>query len=295
MVPVSAAVVCASFVIMASSNYLAQKKFFGGKDNKELSDTHPTYLSPDGFTFAIWGMIYLLELIMIVAQAVGWSPEDKLSIEGIFRKRCMFTGLDVRQRLIIAFMANSLWLPLFNNECFFSALGVMAVYLCFLLSAHLDLLAATAGFPLSNIVFSSGVAMNASWILVAFLLSIFFCGGELGWKDKHGVAGSVSAAIVGALVVCSIGSARALLECDLSWAFVAAWALQGIYRMQTVEDAVRFPPTALNATLASVAMWAARLVVLAMLAGLVNNQVYRFLPSTAGLGASSVPLLSDHN
>jgi len=29
---------------------------------------------------------------------------------------------------------------------------------------------------------------------------------------------------------------RAVTSCDLPWAFVAAWALMGIYRMQTVPD-----------------------------------------------------------
>jgi hypothetical protein len=34
----------------------------GGKTNKQISDENPTYLSPDGQTFAIWGIIYTLEL-----------------------------------------------------------------------------------------------------------------------------------------------------------------------------------------------------------------------------------------
>ena len=37
--------------------------------------------------------------------------------------------------------------------------------------------------------------MNTSWIIVAFMLSVFFCGGEAGWKDHYGVAGSVPVAM----------------------------------------------------------------------------------------------------
>lgn len=297
MSSLSAAMVCGSFVVMAISNYLAQKKFFGGKDNKELSDTHPTYLSPDGFTFAIWGIIYLLELVMVLAQLFAWSPQSKVSVDAVFEQKCLITGLDLRQRLVIAFIANSMWLPVFNNECFFAALAIMGIYLGFLLSATLDLSSATAGFPLTNAVLSSGVAMNASWIVVAFSLSIFFCAGELGWKDKHGVAGSVPAAIAVIVLVCSIGCARAVLECELAWAFVAAWALRGIYRMQTIEDAIRFPPTALNETLASVALWASRAVILAMVLGTAKALLFRSAkPSGAvGFSSSAMPLLSNHS
>ena len=43
-------------------NGLASAGLLGGKTNKQISDENPTYLSPDGQTFAIWGIIYTLEL-----------------------------------------------------------------------------------------------------------------------------------------------------------------------------------------------------------------------------------------
>lgn len=281
----SAIALVVAFIVMALSNYLANAKFFGGKDNKELSDSHPTYLSPDGFTFAIWGLIYMLELVMVIAQLFDWSPR----VDEIFGLRVW--GLDLRTRLIIAFLANSVWLPIFNNELFFCALGIMGVYLAFLLTATLDLSVAALGDPVSYLVFGSGLAMNTSWIVVAFSLSIFFCGGEVGWKDQHGVAGSVPAAIGVLFIVAAIGCARAFLQGELAWAFVTAWALRGIYRMQTVEDAVRFPPTALNATLASVAKYLCFVVVLAMAAGVVKALAFGKSGSNTALSAFSVPLL----
>jgi len=263
---VSAWAVCASFALMVLSNYLATKKYFG-KDNKEISDSHPTYVSPDGFTFAIWGLIYLFELILVLAQLVGWSPDAKDSADMIFDRQCPLTGLDVRQRLVIAFLANAAWLPVFNTERFSAALGIMAVYFACLLSINLDLNAATVGFPMGRFIFGAGVAMNASWILVAFSLSIFFCAGEFGWKDRHGVAGTASAGTVVVMFVSFIGCARAVLECEMAWSFVAAWALRGIYRMQTVENVERFPSSAMSPTLASFALWASRAIDLSMLVG----------------------------
>jgi hypothetical protein len=238
--------VLVTFVLQAVANFLAQKKFFGGKDNKELSDTHPTYLTPDGLTFAVWGIIYSLEMVMVVAQFFG-SADDILLGE--------ICGLKVRARISIAFVLNAFWLPLFNNELFFTAFVVMAVYLIVLLSINLDITGSTVDLPLQRFLLGAGLSMNASWIVIAFSLSIFFCAGELGWKDRHGVAGNPTAAAITIGVVTAIACARAIFECEIAWAFVVMWALRGIHRMQTIPDAERFPLGAQNALIAKMTEW----------------------------------------
>eukprot|EP00927_Polykrikos_kofoidii_P062289 TRINITY_DN57096_c0_g1_i1.p1 TRINITY_DN57096_c0_g1~~TRINITY_DN57096_c0_g1_i1.p1 ORF type:complete len:291 (+),score=43.86 TRINITY_DN57096_c0_g1_i1:109-873(+) len=254
---------------MVTSNVLATKKKFGGKGNKELSDEHPTYVSPDGKTFAIWGLIYLLETVLVVAQAIPSAKTDAL-----FAATCPITGLNVRQRIIGAFLANSLWLPVFNNEFFFSALGVMAVYLGFLGSIYLDLNTATVeGFG-EQVYFVAGIAMNTSWLAIAFIVSLFFCGGEMGWKDQYGVAGNPFAGIFAVLAVCAFGCERVVRAYDFYWAFVAAWGLRGIYRMQTEEDAVRFPIGAMNMSLATVACSCSFIVLATMLATMLLRVVF---------------------
>lgn len=262
MVPSTAYAVIGAYALMVLSNVLAMKKFFGGKDNKQISDEHPTYVSPDGKTFAIWGFIYMLETVLVVAQAF---PSNRTN--DIFGRQCPLTGLDVRERLVVAFLANGIWLPIFNNEYFWSALGIMAVYLAFLSSAYMDLNVTNTGGIFERVAFTAGLAMNVSWIVVAFSVSIFFCGGLAGWEDEHGVAGSVPAALAVVGLVTALGCERAIFACDLSWAFVAAWALQGISRMQTVPDKVRFPLSAMNATLGKAAEVCSLLVGCSMLAG----------------------------
>jgi len=255
-------VVVFAFLFMVTCNGLASKKVFGGKDNKELSDSHPTYLSPDGLTFAIWGLIYLLETVLVVAQAI---PSERT--EELMAPRCPVTGLDVRGRLTVAFVLNGLWLPVFNNEYFWSALCIMAPYLAVLASIYRDLNVSATQGVLEQVLFTAGVAMNTSWIIVAFMLSVFFCGGEAGWKDHYGVAGSVPAATAACLLVAALGCERAARAFDLSWAFVAAWALRGIFRMQTIPDRVRFPVPGMNASLGQVARLSSFAVCAAMVLG----------------------------
>ena len=66
-----AAAVAGAFVFMVVCNVLATKKFFGGKGQQGICPIeNPTYLSPDGKTFAVWGVIYLLETVLAIASAI---------------------------------------------------------------------------------------------------------------------------------------------------------------------------------------------------------------------------------
>jgi len=262
MLSASALAVIGAYVLMVVSNFLAMRKVFGGKDNKQISDEHPTYVSPDGKTFAIWGIIYMMETMTVIAQAFTSDRTEEL-----MGRRCQLTGLDVRQRLVLAFLANGLWLPIFNNERFWAGLGIMAIYLALLIGTYMDLNVENTEGLWERIAFTAGIALNTSWIVVAFSVSIFFCGGLAGWQNEHGVAGSVPAALAVVLLVAFLGCQRAIVACDLAWAFVAAWALQGISRMQTVPDKVRFPLGAMSQNLGTVAKVCSCIVYSAMLLG----------------------------
>lgn len=253
--------VVGAFLFMALFNFLAQKKVFGGKDNKELSDQNPTFVTPDGFTFAIWGLIYMLEALLVFAQ-VYWAS-DPVN-EQLMGQLCPLTGLDVRVRLVLAFAANGIWLPVFNNEWFGASLGIMAIYYSLLLGVYHSLSSASHNLT-QAVVYVSGISMNTSWITVAMVLSVFVCAGKAGWRDQHGVAGSPLAAkaVVISVALVAIGC---LWRClDLAWAFTAAWALRGIFRMQTIHDKVRFPIFSLDDSLGRLARTASYSVIGAML------------------------------
>ncbi|HOK28255.1 MAG TPA: hypothetical protein PLI21_04455, partial [Methanomassiliicoccaceae archaeon] len=49
-----------AYVMMLIVNGLAgSTSLIGGKVTSEISDMNPTLVTPAGFTFAIWGIIYL--------------------------------------------------------------------------------------------------------------------------------------------------------------------------------------------------------------------------------------------
>lgn len=247
MCSVESLAVAGAYVVMIAFNALANTDIFGGKDQGEISNQNPTYLTPDGLTFAVWGLIYLLEALLVIYQ-LNKLPEET---EALLQSK--FLGLSVRWRLVIAFLLNASWLPVFNNELFWVALVIIVAYLVALIAVYRDLRPSNVSSWTDFLLLTAGISCNMSWVFVASCLNLFFCLGELGWENEYGVAGTPLAAIVVCVIVAQIAVYLVVQGKDIFYGFVAGWALQGIYRMQTFEDASQFPPEARDAGLAGAA------------------------------------------
>src|SRR5688500_12802002 len=80
--------------------YLSQRGVFG-PDNGTVSDQYPTLLVASGYAFAIWGLIFLLDLIYGVWQASGQRRTDA-------------TMAHVAPWAAAGFALTALWMPLFS-------------------------------------------------------------------------------------------------------------------------------------------------------------------------------------
>ena len=66
-----------AFVFTVIVNGLAgSTTLIGGVNTAFISDSNPTLITPAGFTFAIWGVIYILLCVFVVYQALP-SQKDK--------------------------------------------------------------------------------------------------------------------------------------------------------------------------------------------------------------------------
>lgn len=232
-----------AFVTSIAMNGLAAAGVFG-KDIGVISDENPTFVTPDGVTFAVWGLIYTLLTILVCSQfCPSENAETLLAQKGVM-------GLDVRQRLSIAFLLNAIWLPIYVNEFFWTALAVIASYLVALASVYMDLTTKRTTSFFEWLAYAAPVATNASWVTVATFANIFTCLGAAGWKDEFGVAGSAPAAMAVVVLVALLASWLVVTNRSVMWSSVAAWALMGIYRMQTIADAESFPVKAMSQNLA---------------------------------------------
>eukprot|EP00931_Biecheleriopsis_adriatica_P051576 TRINITY_DN29931_c0_g1_i1.p1 TRINITY_DN29931_c0_g1~~TRINITY_DN29931_c0_g1_i1.p1 ORF type:complete len:298 (+),score=64.47 TRINITY_DN29931_c0_g1_i1:78-971(+) len=250
--------VALSFAISIVSNALSATGVIGKQNIGQISDDNPTYVTPDGLTFSIWGVIYTLETVLVVAQYIPSEHAEEL-----LGQECPLTGLTVRGRLILAFLANAIWLPFYVNLYFSIALIIIFVYLGALISVYTALNPTKTESFCEWLLYAAGIACNGSWVVVATSANSFTVAGEFGWKDEFGVAGTPLAALVVVVLVAILGSAMALFNKDLAWSLVAAWALAGVQRMQTIPDPERFPVDAMNSSLAAGAKWSMVGVVIA--------------------------------
>ena len=296
MSSVEKAAVVLSFVGSLVVNGLSSTGLLGGLSIGEVSDNYPTYVTPDGLTFSIWAVIYTLELVLVIRQI---QPDDYM--ESLLQKGCPLTGLSVRWRLVLAFVTNAIWLPVYVNLFFGMALLIIIVYLAFLLSVYGNLNTKTASSFCEWLTFCAGIACNASWVVVATCANAFTVLGQLGWKtvgqtaaqafegETWEVAGTPLAAGVVAVAVAVVGIFMAAHRSDLAWSLVVSWALAGLYRAHTVPDPESFPVEAMSRLLAEVAIWCSAVVLLASVVGIFLGSTNRVFQGGAGL-TGAVPL-----
>jgi hypothetical protein len=243
-----------AFCLMVLSNVLSTAtKVFNNTDNKEISDANPTYLSPDGTTFSIWGFIYLFEATLIIYQVI---PKFK-SAPGL--------NEESRKFIISAFLFNAIWLPVFQFYYWWLSLAIIVIYLASLWKAYdaLGIHYAGKAAPWHTKVFAHvGISLNLAWVCVATLLNITVVSRNSGiiTTTIRNVANTTSGAlpdgsssfnsVIGGnpdwavlciCIACALAVYRSFRTVDIPYAFVTCWALGGIYRMQTTDNDSAFP------------------------------------------------------
>lgn len=105
-----------SVVTMIVMNYLSNTGAFGGKTNGQISNKYHTLITPAGYAFSIWGIIFLGLLAFAIYQAL---PSQRENVR--FRA--------IGWLVVVNTLCNAIWSPLFNNEQIGVALLVIFVML----------------------------------------------------------------------------------------------------------------------------------------------------------------------
>lgn len=192
--------------------------------NVQLSSTHPVYLLPSGYAFAIWSIIYLLLGAVVVVQALPSNVDDP-STPGA----ALYAKL--RPWLALALATNGAWLYLFSFQLFWAAFVDIAVYLGALVAmvriVDLDL-AADIGQPeyKQRLLVHAACASNAAWVSVATCLQLQINLMEEGYYPSA----DLSVGLV--VLIGGVAALRCFAKADLVWALVSAWALAAIVHNQ---------------------------------------------------------------
>jgi len=240
-----------AFGVSLASNALFASGLVSNKSIGQISNENPTFVTPDGLTFSIWGVIYSLESLMVVMMSLNPS-----SLQELFTSTDTVMGMSLRWRLTVAFLLNAIWLPAYVSlESFYLSFVIIVAYLIALGTAYSSLNPLAHASVHQWITVGAGVSCNISWVVVATCANFFNVLGHNGIIDENGVEGSVMLALLAVFGVTTVSVVQGLLSLDPAWPAVGAWALAGIYRTQTYPNPDRFPLASQSRTLAAAAFY----------------------------------------
>lgn len=192
-----------TFFLTVAVNFFAETLPLNGVTTGEVSNQIDVWFTPANFIFSIWGLIYLLLFIWLIAVS--------------FRYRDI--QLPVTANYIASNLLNMLWLIVWHFEWFWFSLLVMLLLFSALFLLYKALQRSVLPRP-----FLLPISIYFGWITVAFLTNISYV-----FVNSHIITGiqgiwTVLALLVGIIIAVVFR----LRQQDVCYPLVFVWAYIGI-------------------------------------------------------------------
>lgn len=237
----------AAFLLTLTMNGLAVWLPLAGRSTEAISAMFPVLITPAGFTFAVWSVIYLALAAFVVYQAAPRGRRDR-GLRGI------------RAPFIASCLFNSAWLLAWHHLLIELSLVFMLGLLASLVLVYRRLGPRAPGrFDRHDALLRIPFGLYLAWITVATLVNARVVAYEWGWSGRgrtEEVATLLAIAAVTGLTLWVLARRG-----DLAFAAVTAWAFFGI----RAANADRLPLT-IGASVAIVVVVAAAVISLRRLA-----------------------------
>ncbi|MDV0440615.1 hypothetical protein [Xanthomonas sacchari] len=188
-----------------------------GPTNGAISDRYPTLIVAAGYAFAIWGVIFLLDLAFGLWQCSG-------------RRRRGSALAQVRGPAALGFALTAAWMPVFSQQHFLLALAVIWTALAATLLAALRLSRDPSAEPGQTLWAWLPLSLHAGWLSLAAFLNTAQVIVAYRWLSTERMLpwSLVLFALAAALL---LGVNRAMRG-NLAYAAAALWALAAVYVKQ---------------------------------------------------------------
>lgn len=201
-------------------NFLASSISIGGYTTGELSHMNPTLITPAGFTFSIWGIIYLLLIAMTVYIAWEFYQENKIA------DRIVKT---IGPWFIINCIANMSWIFMWHHQQILLSLILMLIIGLSLFQIYR---AIDQDWLENNTTTTFTICLPFSvyfgWISVATVANAAVYLKSIGWSGWGLPESTWTVIMIG--VIGLLGLFVLWKERDTSFTLVLVWALWGISR-----------------------------------------------------------------
>lgn len=214
-----------AFVLTVLVNGLAgSTTILGGKNTAQISDAYPTLITPAGYVFSIWGVIYILLGIFVVYQALP-SQQGKG-----FQKR-------IGWLFALSSLVNIAWLFLWQFEYLSFSVILMFLLLASLISIYLRLdIGRSKGEMREKLAVHVPFSVYLGWITIATIANVSVTLVSVNW-DGFGINPETWTALV-ILVALLISVLVVATRKDVAYALVIIWALVGIAVKQSGNQTV---------------------------------------------------------
>lgn len=228
------------FIITVAVNSLAgSTKLLNGKTSGEISDQYSTLITPAGYTFSIWSIIYTLLLIFAAYQALPRNREKS------FLRQVGFL-------FALSGVMNVLWLFLWHYDLLSLSIVLMFALLATLIAIYLRLDIGRADVSLvEKMCVHLPFSVYLGWITVASIANVAVALTAIGW-DGGGIdplTWAVLVIVVALLITLAVVATRK----DAAYGLVIVWALAGILVKQ-IENQTIVLTTQVSITIALVAI-----------------------------------------
>jgi benzodiazapine receptor len=211
-------IIAFAFTVIVNS-LAGSTTLIGGVNTAQISDANPTLVTPAGYVFAIWGIIYVLLGVFVIFQALPSQKEKE------YTKK-------IGWLFVLSSIINIAWLFLWQYN-----LLSLSVVLMFLLLATLILIYLRLGIGKSSATLRERLATQVpfsvylGWITIASIADVSATLVSVHWNG-FGISPDTWASliiIVALLVALLVVATRK----DIAYGLVIVWALVGIAMKQS--------------------------------------------------------------
>ena len=212
------ALVVLTYLAMVGMNVLANALPLNGRHTGEVSDAYPSLFTPAGFTFAIWGVIYLLLGAYVLYQVFGDRDGDAALLN---RVGVLFS---------ISSLANTAWVVAWHYD-HIALSAVLIVVILVSLAVIVTTLRRANLTGRQRWLVGVPFSVYFGWITVATVANMTVLLVSRNW-DGFGLPETTWAVII-VLVAMVIGTTTMVRNRDVAYGLVLIWAFVGILVRQT--------------------------------------------------------------
>lgn len=207
-----------AFILVIVVNYLSNALPLNGFTQKDLSDKYTSLFTPAGFTFSIWGVIYLSLATFLIYQAL---PAQ--------RNTAVLSG--VGKFFIATCFLNIAWLFAWHYEFVALSLVIMLCLLATLVVIYLGMkIDITEASWKEHLFLYLPFSLYTAWITVATVANLSILQNSMGWDNY--LISETNWTLLKLAVVGVISAIVILRRNDFVYGLVIAWAAFGIMSKQ---------------------------------------------------------------